>query len=148
MWLVALNRCWTADRLGHRGLQHPDKCLLCDQEDENIEHLLIGCVVARQFWYTLLHSFGLSQLAPTANDSPFDAWWERVAAALSGDVQKGLNSLIILGAWSIWKHRNSCVFDGASPSAANILNMARDEAQLCIVAGAKGLTSLSVRDVG
>jgi hypothetical protein len=101
-----------------------------------------------QFWYTLLHSFGLSQLALIANDSPFDAWWERVAAALSGDVQKGLNSLIILGAWSIWKHRNSCVFDGASPSAASILNMARDEAQLCTVAGAKGLTSLSVRDVG
>jgi hypothetical protein len=62
MWLVTHNR-WTADCLACRGLQHSDKCLLCDQEDENIEHLLIGCVVARQFWYTLFHSFGLSQLA-------------------------------------------------------------------------------------
>jgi hypothetical protein len=137
MWLVAHNRCWTVDRLARRGLRHPDKCLLCDQEDENIEHLLIGCVVARQFWYTLLHSFGLSQLAPTANNSPFDAWWERVAAALSGDVQKGLNLLIILGACCIWKHRNSCVFYGASPSVASILGMARDEAQLWTMAGAK-----------
>jgi hypothetical protein len=105
-------------------------------------------VVARQFWHTLLHSFGLSQLAPTANVSPFDTWWERVAAALSGDVQKGLNSLIIFGTWCIWKHRNSCVFYGVSPSVASILDMARDEAQLWTMEGAKGLASLSVRDVG
>jgi len=148
MWLVAHNRCWTADRLARRGLQHPDKCLLCDQEDENIQHLLIGCVVARQFWYSLLHSIGLSQLSPAVNDSPFDAWWERVAAAVTGDVQRGLNSLIILGAWCIWKHRNNCVFNGASPSVASMLSMARDEAHLWTLAGAKGLASLSVRVVG
>jgi len=148
MWLVAHNRCWTADRLARRGLQHPDKCLLCDQEDENIQHLLIGCVVARQFWYSLLHSVGLSQLSPVVNDSPFDAWWERVAAAVTGDVQRGLNSLIILGAWCIWKHRNNCVFNGASPSVASMLSMARDEAHLWTLAGAKGLASLSVRVAG
>jgi hypothetical protein len=49
MWLVAHNRCWTADRLARRGLPHPDRCLLCDQEKENIQHLLIGCLFARQF---------------------------------------------------------------------------------------------------
>jgi len=129
-------------------ITYPDKCLLCDQEDENIQHLLIGCVVARQFWYSLLHSIGLSQLSPAVNDSPFDAWWERVAAAVTGDVQRGLNSLIILGAWCIWKHRNNCVFNGASPSVASMLSMARDEAHLWTLAGAKGLASLSVRVVG
>jgi hypothetical protein len=25
--------------------------------------------------------------------------------------QQGINSLIILGAWTFWKHRNQCVFD-------------------------------------
>ncbi|KAG2624845.1 hypothetical protein PVAP13_3KG184727 [Panicum virgatum] len=119
-----------------------------DEEDENIQHLFIGCVVARQFWYSLLHSVGLSQLSPAVNDSPFDAWWERVAAAVTGDVQRGLNSLIILGAWCIWKHRNNCVFNGASPSVASMLSMARDEAHLWTLAGAKGLASLSVRVVG
>jgi hypothetical protein len=28
----------------------------------------------------------------------------------------GLNSLVILGAWSIWRHRNDCVFNGATPN--------------------------------
>jgi hypothetical protein len=28
IWLASLNKCWTADRLARRGLDHPDKCLL------------------------------------------------------------------------------------------------------------------------
>ncbi|WVZ92630.1 LOW QUALITY PROTEIN: hypothetical protein U9M48_038679, partial [Paspalum notatum var. saurae] len=36
IWLAMLNRCWTADRLAHRGLEHPKRCPLCDQEEENI----------------------------------------------------------------------------------------------------------------
>jgi hypothetical protein len=29
--------------------------------------------------------------------------------------RKGLNSLISLGLWILWNHRNACVFDGLSP---------------------------------
>jgi len=39
MWTVAHNRCWTADRLAKRGLNHPPKCPLCDQVGESIDHL-------------------------------------------------------------------------------------------------------------
>jgi hypothetical protein len=69
MWLVAHNRCWTADRLARRGLPHPAKCLLCDQEQESIQHLLIGCVFARQFWFYLLQRVGLHSLMPQPDDS-------------------------------------------------------------------------------
>lgn len=48
IWLVFHNRCWTVDRLAKRGLPHPDACQLCDQDDEDIHHLLAGCVFARQ----------------------------------------------------------------------------------------------------
>jgi hypothetical protein len=108
MWLAAHNRCWTADQLARRGLPHPDRCLLCDQE-ENIHHLLIGCVFARQFWFELLQIVGLATLAPQPDDPSFDAWWDKAVLTVSGDTRKGLNSLIILGAWTIWKHRNDCV---------------------------------------
>jgi hypothetical protein len=30
LWLVAQRKCWTADRLARRGLNHPDQCPLCD----------------------------------------------------------------------------------------------------------------------
>jgi hypothetical protein len=90
MWLVAHNRCWTADQLERRGLPHPDKCPLCDQEEENIQHLLIQCVVARQFWYYLFNQVGLSHLAPAAAESSFDNWWESVGASVSGEERKGV----------------------------------------------------------
>ena len=43
VWLACQNRCWTADRLARRGLQHPLRCPLCDQSDETMRHLLVAC---------------------------------------------------------------------------------------------------------
>jgi len=145
MWLVAHKRCWTADRLARRGLPHPAKCLLCDQEQENIDHLLVGCVFARQFWFALLQRFGLSSLTPQPEDSAWEDWWEKAEAATTGDVRKGLNSIIILGAWSIWKHRNDCVFNGVAPNINTALSIARDDAHWWCLAGAKGLSLLTAR---
>jgi hypothetical protein len=55
--------CWTTDRLVKKGLNHPHRCPLCDQEDETMNHLLISCVFTRIFWYMLLRKFGLHALA-------------------------------------------------------------------------------------
>lgn len=59
-------------------------------------------------------------------------------------VKKGLDSLIILGDWMIWNHRNRCVFDGVTPSLSLILKQADDERSLWELAGAKGLSYLVV----
>jgi hypothetical protein len=140
MWLVAHNRYWIADRLAQRGLPHPEHCLLCDHEEENIQHLFIGCVFARQFWYDILHSIGLAALAPQPNVSSFDDWWDKVVLTVSDDARKGPNSLIILGAWTIWKHQNDCVFNGCVPRLSTALNLAQEKALLWSLAGAKGLS--------
>jgi hypothetical protein len=48
-----LVRC-TAHRIARRGLPHPISCVLCNQEDEDIQHILIGCfassVLTNQVW--------------------------------------------------------------------------------------------------
>jgi hypothetical protein len=36
-------------------------------------------------------------------------------------------TLVIMGAWTLWKHRNRCVFDGASPSLAAPLSQVDEE---------------------
>jgi len=109
VWLVFHNRVWTADRLAKRNLPHPEACPLCDQEDETINHLLVGCVFARQVWSLVLQQLGLLQLAPQPSATRFSGWWKRSTAAVPKDARKGLNSLIILVAWEIWKHQNTCV---------------------------------------
>jgi hypothetical protein len=147
MWLVAHQRCWTADRLAKRGLPHPDCCPLCDQEEENIQHLLVSCVFARDFWFHLLHFVGLAAVAPQPADSS-SVWWEKVEKQVCDELRPGLNFLIILGCWTIWKHRNDCIFNRASPRVATALALAKDEAQMWSSAGAKVLSLLTIRGVG
>jgi hypothetical protein len=45
-------------------------------------------------------------------------------------------------AWELWKHRNSCVFEGASPAVPAVLQNVADEGSLWCAAGAKDLRSL------
>jgi hypothetical protein len=85
---------------------------------------------------------GVHSLAPQPTDLVFDEWWGRAHKATSGLTRKGLNSLIILGAWVIWKHRNRCVFDGASPNMVEALVLLGEERHLRMMAGGRGLSHL------
>jgi len=143
VWLAIRNRCWTADRLQKRGLPHPDCCPLCDQEEETIQHLLTTCVFARQFWFNILQPLNLSRLAPRHTANSFVDWWRKSWKKLQKHLRKGFNSLVILGAWVIWKHINACVFDGTTPNLQGALQSFKDECHLWQISGAKGLAALS-----
>ncbi|GJN03178.1 hypothetical protein PR202_ga20588 [Eleusine coracana subsp. coracana] len=127
LWLAIRNKCWTANRLAKRGLDHPEKCPLCDQEEEMIQHLLTTCVVAREVWYKLLQPLSLASSAPRRRELSFADWWHKTMKKVKKEDRKGVNFLIILGDWIIWKHRNACVFDGAAPSVHTILSEVKDE---------------------
>jgi hypothetical protein len=142
LWLVAHNRCWTADRLERRGLPHAEHCVLCDQEQESIDHLLVACPFTRQYWFNILSEVGLQALAPQPEDTIFDEWWSKAWQAAPEIQKKGLNSLVALGAWTIWTYRNSCVFDGLAPSMSRALSVTVEERHLWEIAGARGLASL------
>lgn len=73
LWLVALNRCWTADRLRSRGLSHLDRCVLCDQCEETIDHLLVACPESWQLWWVVLRAIGHSECLPL-NEHSFLSW--------------------------------------------------------------------------
>lgn len=106
MWLVMHYKCWTADRLARRGLQYHKKCLLCDQGEETINHLLVSCVFSRHLWFELFEKFGLQNLALQMADPSFEVWWCWSSEIAAGQDRQALNSLIILGAWSLWTHWN------------------------------------------
>jgi hypothetical protein len=142
LWLAALNRCWTADRLARRGLEHPEKCPLRDHKDEMVQHLLASCVFAREVWAQILSKVGLQHLSPSGDEKSFQDWWRSSERRVDASMKKGFNSLVALGAWWIWKHRNSCVFEGASPSVTRVLQDIADEARLWCLAGASGLRAI------
>ena len=137
MWLAIRNRCWTADRLQKRGLPHPERCPPCDQEEETAQHIHTSYVFARQYWYAVLQPLNMVRLTPTRSVA-FADWWMRAEKKLL----KGFHTYCILGAWTLWKHRNACVFGGASPDLQAAIQAFKDEANLWKFAGAKGLSSL------
>jgi hypothetical protein len=88
MLLAILDRCSTADRLAKRGLQHPDRCPLCDQGNEDIQHLHASCVFAQEFWLSLLPNYGLQARSPTTEDRVFAEWWCKMVATTQVNTQR------------------------------------------------------------
>ncbi|RCV13538.1 hypothetical protein SETIT_2G354200v2 [Setaria italica] len=76
------------------------------------------------------------------DNNSFDEWWTSTNNGTGDQAKNGLNSIIILGAWSIWKHRNRCVFDGIQPNLNEVLVFVKDELRLYSLAGACGISNL------
>jgi nuclear pore complex protein Nup210 len=89
-----------------------------------------------------LNRVGLQILCPQPDEVSFNKWWARDENMVNEQARKGLNSLIILGAWTIWNHHKWCVFDGAAPSIAGALTHAVEELHLWGFVGAQGTTYL------
>jgi hypothetical protein len=58
--------------------------------------------------------------------------------------KRGVNSLIILGAWMISNHRNACVFEGAAPSVNSLMRELEDEHNLWCVTGPRKLQGVGL----
>ena len=67
------------------------------------------------------------------------AWWSMVVEDSPSCLQKGLNSIVGLTAWAIWKHRDAVIFEGRHPSTDDLVLSVKDDARLWANAGAKGL---------
>ncbi|WVZ50362.1 hypothetical protein U9M48_001621 [Paspalum notatum var. saurae] len=65
IWLAVLNRCWTADRLAHRGLEHPSGGVrLCSRYQDNHSRDLI------LWWFWWLGGFGSIEICVFEGVSP------------------------------------------------------------------------------
>jgi hypothetical protein len=104
-------------------------------------------VFARQFWFAILQSLNLVALVPRRRTTSFADWWKKSWRKIPKQHKKGFNSLIILGAQILWKHRNACAFEGSAPNLQLALQSFSDELHLWQAAGAKGLWALGVGQV-
>jgi hypothetical protein len=103
---------------------------------------MLSCVFAREFWYKVLQKVQLQDLAPQPGERSFMEWWQGQIRELQGPSKKGLNSLIILGAWILWKHRNRCVFYGIAPNMVAAMLQPDEERKVWELAIARGISHL------
>ena len=70
------------------------------------------------------------------------AWWQQAQDSVSLATRRGLNTPIILGSWILWKARNVNVFNGVSPRVDRAILLTKEEVDLWMLSGAKGLIAL------
>jgi len=115
-------------------------CLpFCDQAVETIQHILISCVFGRQVWTLIFQKLSLSAVAPLIKATHFSSWWVSTIRNVPKEIRKGLNSLIILVAFEVWKHWNACVLEGVLPNIQVLLQTLVDGWGLCSMARASNL---------
>ncbi|PNT75315.1 hypothetical protein BRADI_1g30075v3 [Brachypodium distachyon] len=103
-------------------------------------HLLMDCAFTKSVLHEEMSRAGALCCLPL----PSEDLVERLSAGarwLQGKV-KAVRSLINLSLWRIWKLRNACIFKGANPTVAWLVEDILAEVDLWRGAGARGLSQL------
>jgi hypothetical protein len=141
-WLATQNRIWTADRLQKRGWHNCDRCPLCKQTLETIDHLFIHCRFSIRLWDAISGWIGIPTIHPRQwTGLSIFAWWKMMVGGTSPD-RKVISSLTLLVTWEIWNERNARVFRNKQAPLHVVLDRVKSEARLWVTAGARHLGNI------
>jgi hypothetical protein len=140
LWTTCKYRTWTADRRRRRGLDAHVACLLCDQADEEVDHILDNCPFAREVCFTAFSAAKCS--CPIGAETSLLPWWECLTNSQPPRRRQGASTLFMIVAWRLRKERNARLFDNRTAPIAVILDRINLEVDMWTTAGAKELGSL------
>ena len=73
-WEATWGKVLTLDQLKRRGRSLANRCYLCENEEETIEHLLVHCQRARLLWEIILAIFGIEWVSPFSIRQALLSW--------------------------------------------------------------------------
>ena len=73
-WEATWGKILTLDRLQKRGWQLLNHCFLCGCEEENVNHILLHCIVVRVLWEIVLALFGVQWVFPESVKEVLFSW--------------------------------------------------------------------------
>ncbi|RVW13852.1 hypothetical protein CK203_079439 [Vitis vinifera] len=134
-WEAAWNRLLTTDRLKRFGWNIPNRCFLCKNEEESIDHLLLFCEKARMLWYLTFSLFGVQWVMHSSVKRNLLGWY---GSFVGKKREKAWKTAPLCLMWTIWKERNRRAFDDVERNDQDIksiflytfVNWARD-ARIC-----------------
>ena len=87
MWLVFQGRINTKVRLQTLNLlsNYDTRCVFCNQEDEEISHLLFNCIYVWRFWCRCYNMLGVQWVISNDPNANFDSW---LSIALRGNLER------------------------------------------------------------
>jgi hypothetical protein len=114
IWLALQYRVWTSDRRVRHGLQDDMvPCYTCSQQEDTLDHILMGCVVAREVWFRCSRQLGVQFDIPDGTVN-LETWWLKARRDWLRKDKKKFDAFVILVCWSLWKQRNAHVFNNVA----------------------------------
>jgi hypothetical protein len=122
IWLAAENKVLTWKILQHKGWQGPGRCHLCNEANEENEHLFIHCDFTKSVWQQIISSKHYNQSwAGSDLENCLNNWYNNKTVP---------SSLAALTCWFIWLERNASVFKGKVPSVSKVVIRSLDALQI------------------
>jgi hypothetical protein len=108
-WLAAHYRVPTVDNLQSFGMHIAEnRCALCGQDQETINHLFLLCTFTKQVWSYITHRLCLPEI-PSDIRTLWTSWR---TISINYSCQESWDTIIIAACWTIWIERNRRVFEG------------------------------------
>ena len=104
----------TLDQLKRRGIPLVNRCFLCEEKEETIDHLLIHCLRAKMLWDLLLAITDANWVFPHTVRQLLLAWQSASVGKKRKRVWMAAPLCIF---WTLWLERNRVVFENEAPSA-------------------------------
>ena len=116
-WEAAWGKVLTLDQLKRRSMTFANRCFMCEEEEETIDHLLIHCKLAKMLWDLILSIVGISWVFPQSVLHTLLAWQGAVVGKKRKKIWLAAPLCLF---WNLWRVRNRLVFDKEIPSAQRI----------------------------
>ena len=94
-----------------------DWCCMCKRVGENMNHLLLHCIIARELWNMVLSLFGVFWVMPKDVVELLASWLGNFRKHRNGIIWNMVPHCLI---WSIWRERNFRIFEGIERSIQDL----------------------------
>ncbi|KAL4280844.1 hypothetical protein GQ457_03G019340 [Hibiscus cannabinus] len=119
LWLVYHKKLMTNDKRTRRHFTPDNKCLVCIDMVEDVDHVLRHCPSAKLVWTVLINPMKRSEFFSL----PFEQWFA-LNLRQQGDFVRELKDWDMLFPavlWNLWKQRNDRVFNGVTEEWGSVV---------------------------
>ncbi|KAJ9693798.1 hypothetical protein PVL29_009659 [Vitis rotundifolia] len=118
-WEATWEKVLTLDRLQIRGVQLPNCCFLCGCEEENVNHILLHCIVTRVLWDIIFGLIDIKWVLPETVKETLISWRGSFVGKKRKKIWKAIPLCIF---WTVWKERNRLAFRGGELNIQRLKN--------------------------
>ena len=118
-WEASWGKVLTLDQLKKRGRVLANRCFLCCEEEESIDHIPMHCSKARVLWELLFALFGVTWVLPFSVRDTLIEWRGFILGKKRRKVWKAAPLCLF---WAVWMERNRIAFDNEDFSIQRLKN--------------------------